>query len=107
MNPQDRLQLVKIVKSRKPGKKYDAVFKLANNSAVGGKTPEKIISFGASGYSDYTIHKDIDRMKRYQMRHKNDNLSNPLSPGALSWYVLWSSPTLEGGISNYRMHFKL
>ena len=100
MNPQDRLQLIKIVKSKKPGKKYDAVFKLANSR-------EKIVSFGASGYSDYTIHKDIDRMKRYQARHKNDKLTDPLSPGALSWYVLWSSPTLEGGISNYRMHFKL
>lgn len=93
------MKLVKIVKSNNAAKKYDAVFD------INGKT--RTVSFGAKGYSDYTIHKDPERMKRYRSRHQSDNLKDPLSPGALSWYVLWSSPTLEGGISNYRSAFKL
>ena len=38
--------------SNKKGKKYDAV--------IDGK---KTVSFGASGYSDFTKHKDEDRKK--------------------------------------------
>ena len=42
--------LVEIVKSKKPNEKFDAVID---------KT--KTVSFGAKGYSDFTIHKDEDR----------------------------------------------
>lgn len=45
--------------SNKKGKKYDAV--------VDGK---KTVSFGQSGASDFTIHKDEDRKDRYITRHK-------------------------------------
>jgi hypothetical protein len=93
------MKLVRIVKSRKKDKKFDAVFQ------TDGK--ERIVSFGAAGYSDFTIHKDPERMKRYQARHKNDNIKDPMSPGALSWYILWTSPTFEGGVANYRKQFKL
>ena len=31
---------------------------------------KKTVQFGAKGYSDYTIHKDKERMKRYDSRHK-------------------------------------
>ena len=40
--------IVEIVKSKKPNKKFDAV--------IIDKT--KTVSFGAKGYSDFTIHKD-------------------------------------------------
>ena len=48
-----------IKKSSKDGKKYDAV--------IDGK---KTVSFGATGYSDFTKHKDEDRKKNYIARHK-------------------------------------
>ena len=32
----------------------------------------KTINFGAKGYSDYTIHGDKERMKRYTERHANE-----------------------------------
>ncbi len=31
--------------------------------------------FGASGYSDFTIHKDEQRKQRYIKRHNNENWS--------------------------------
>ena len=45
-------------KSSKNAKKYDAV--------IDGK---KTVSFGATGYSDFTKHKDEDRKKNYIARH--------------------------------------
>ena len=37
------------------------------------KSGEKVY-FGAAGYSDFTIHKDEERKKRYILRHeKNEN----------------------------------
>ena len=46
-------------KSSNPRKKYDAV--------IDGK---KTVSFGATGYSDFTKHKDEERKERYIARHK-------------------------------------
>lgn len=63
-------------KSTKKNKKYDVIYK------------GKVISFGAKGMSDFTIHKDKARRDRYLKRakgirdgrgnltHKNKNKSN-------------------------------
>ena len=48
-----------IKKSSKDGKKYDAVIE-----------NKKTVSFGATGYSDFTKHKDEERKERYIARHK-------------------------------------
>ena len=42
---------------------------------------KKVIHFGDSRYSDYTINKDDKRKKTYLARHKNDNFNNPNYPG--------------------------
>jgi hypothetical protein len=79
---------VAIRKSKSKGKKYDAVFTRAD-----GKT--KTVSFGASGYSDYTMHKDQDRMKRYLIRHRsreNWTRSGAKTAGFWSRWLLWSEP---------------
>ena len=65
----------------------------------------KKIHFGDSKYSDFTIHKDEERRKQYIYRHRNDNLENPLSPGALSMYILWSKPSIEQGVNFYKSKF--
>ena len=50
--------LLSITKSKAKGKKYTAKFELKD-----GKT--KTTHFGATGYSDYTIHKDPARKRSY------------------------------------------
>lgn len=50
--------------------------------------------FGATGYSDYTIHKDIQRRRLYRVRHGGDRITEPKTAGALSWYLLWGESTL-------------
>lgn len=92
---------VKISKSRKRGKKYDAVFTRAD-----GKT--KTVSFGATGYSDYTMHKDAERKSRYMSRHKRrENWNAPDTAGSLSRWVLWNKPSLSASVADYKRKFHL
>lgn len=68
-------------------KKYQVTF------LEGGST----VKFGAKGYSDYTMHKDPERMHRYLIRHRRrENWSDPKTPGFWSRWLLWSAPTLAG-----------
>jgi len=95
------MKLVKIVKSSKAGKKMDAHF-------ITDKNRTKVVSFGSAGMDDFTKTKDVEQQKRYIARHhSNENWSSPMTAGALSRYVLWSAPTLAGGIANYKARFKL
>lgn len=67
----------------------------------------KTTHFGAKGMSDYTIHKDEDRMKRYLARHKKEDWSDPTRAGTLSRYILWGVPDLEKSIKIYLKIFNL
>lgn len=75
--------------------KYEFVFLVDSNII---KT-----KFGASGYSDYTIHKDIHRRNRYINRHWKDlNTNDPTRAGYLSMYILWNFPTYEESLKDYK-----
>jgi hypothetical protein len=57
------------------------------------------VHFGRKGYSDYTIHGDYDRMKRYLVRHARREKwgrSGAKTAGFWSRWLLWSKPSLEG-----------
>ena len=91
------MKLIGIYKSDKKGKKYYALFD--NN---------KKVYFGASGYEDYTIHKDLARKEMYIKRHeKNENWNNPMTAGALSRWILWNKQTLSESIADYKQKFRL
>jgi hypothetical protein len=56
------------------------------------------VSFGAQGYSDYTIHKDPERMKRYITRHERRedwSAKGKYTAGFWSRWLLWSEPSLN------------
>lgn len=90
-----KLELIAITKSPKNGKKLRAIF-----------SDGKRVDFGASGYSDYTIHKDDDRKERYINRHRSrENWNDPQTPGALSRYILWNKKTLRSSILDYKKKF--
>lgn len=71
-----------------------------------------IVRFGLKGYSDYTIHKDYNRMKRYVTRHagvgskglrsRRENWSRAGAKTAGFWsrWVLWSKPSLKAAIKH-------
>lgn len=92
--------LKKIEKADDPKKKLQAIF--FNNKTK----KEKKVSFGASGYDDYTKHKDPERKQRYLDRHrKNENWNDLTSRGALSRWILWNKPSLKESINDYKKKF--
>jgi hypothetical protein len=57
------------------------------------------VHFGRKGYSDYTKHKDRQRMERYLNRHRareNWTRSGGKTAGFWSRWLLWSSPSING-----------
>ena len=83
-----------IVKSKREGKKYDAIIHKPDGK-------RKTISFGQAGASDMTQHKNEDRKMNYISRHrKNEDwtASGYDTAGFLSRYILWNKPTLRDSI---------
>ena len=99
------MKLVSIVKSTDKKHKYVATFENPET----GRT--KTTRFGAVGYKDYTSFSPTERnqhRKNYRQRHSNDNLHDPTSAGALSWYILWGANTsVRENIASYKRHFHL
>ena len=78
---------VVIQKSKNKDKKYDAII-----------DNKRRISFGASGYSDYTQHHDKERKQRYINRHKKNEdwgVTGVNSAGFWSKNLLWQDKTLS------------
>lgn len=62
----------------------------------------KTVRFGRKGYSDYTIHKNAERMRRYLTRHRkreNWGRSGRYSAGFWSRWLLWSKPSLKSAMA--------
>jgi hypothetical protein len=98
------MKLLSIVKSPRAGKKWRATFE---HTGTVGKTKFHT-DFGASGYVDFTQHKDPERARLYRMRHKKDlDTKNPTKAGFLSYYILWASPDFEANVRAYKNRFHL
>ena len=58
----------------------------------------KSVDFGGKGYSDFTIHKDPERMRRYLARHSRMgetwNKTGIHTAGFWSRWLLWSRPSM-------------
>ena len=92
---------VVIKKSTNPKKKYMAIF-------YEGDKKKKTTHFGSRGMSDFTIHKDEARKKRYLDRHrKREDWNNYMSAGALSRWILWNLPTFSASVADYKKRFNL
>ena len=73
-------------------------------------TRRKKVSFGAVGYRDFTLISDkaeaLKAREAYRTRHAKDNLTDPLSPGALSWWILWGErQDMRANVRDYLKHF--
>ncbi len=86
-------------KSRNIKYKFTAIFDLGNGK-------KKKVNFGAKGYKDFTTHKDVERKRRYLLRHKKkEDWTDPLTAGALSRFLLWNKTTIEASIKDYKKRF--
>lgn len=88
-------------RSRNPEKKWDAVFEKEGK--------EKVVAFGARGYSDFTKHKDVTRKARYIKRHSGmgEHWNKPDTPGALSRWILWNKSSLKGSLRDFKKRFNV
>jgi hypothetical protein len=80
---------VYLQKSNRKGKKYMVT--------IGRKT----VHFGATGYSDYTKHKDKERLRLYNQRHRdkeNWSKSGIKTAGFWAKNILWNKPSLLASI---------
>lgn len=85
-----------VSKSTRSSKKYQVV--------IDGKK----VHFGASGYEDYTKHKDSERKERYISRHKHRECWTKRcanTPGFWARWLLWNKPTLRGSASDIKKRF--
>lgn len=89
---------VSIVKSSRPEKKWMAIFE-------NGKT----VHFGATGYQDYTQHKDPERMRRYRLRHpstrEKHGKSGLYTAGFWAMNLLWNKPSLQASARDIERRF--
>ncbi len=87
---------VVIMKSYRKDKKLMAI--IDNN---------KTIHFGASGYSDFTTHKDEKRKQNYiSRRKKNENWSNPATAGFYAKHILWNKTNVQASINDTNSKFQ-
>ena len=59
------------------------------------------VHFGRKGYSDYTLHKDTERMHRYLIRHRrreNWTKRGAKTAGFWSRWLLWSRPNFQAAL---------
>tara|TARA_R100000541_G_scaffold42011_1_gene49372 strand:- start:263 stop:598 length:336 start_codon:yes stop_codon:yes gene_type:complete len=109
------VKLLKIIPSKNKKKKWTAYFLIDPKTKK-----EKAVSFGASGYRDFTLmssksskfyekdKKVREKVKKaYQARHAKDPINSPMTAGSLSYWVLWNKPTLGGSIAHFKNKFKL
>ena len=90
-----------ISRSTKKDKKLMAVFDFPDGR-------RKTTHFGGKGYSDYTIHKDKERKKRYDTRHaRREDWEDFTTAGALSKWILWNKPSLIDSFNHYKAMFSL
>jgi guanylate kinase len=90
-----------ISRSTKKDKKLMAMFNFPDGR-------RKTTHFGGKGYSDYTIHKDKARKKRYDTRHaRREDWEDFTTAGALSKWILWNKPSLIDSFNHYKAMFSL
>ena len=68
----------------------------------------RVTHFGARGYSDYTIHEDDDRKRRYIARHKkNEDWTKKGIDTAGFWsrWLLWNKVSINRSIKDIENRF--
>jgi hypothetical protein len=91
-----------ISKSTNPIKKYD-VLKISMMKPI-----KKIASFGATGYSDYTKHKDEERKENYISRHSiREDWDDLNTAGTWARFILWNEKTINKSIKDMEKRFNI
>ncbi len=67
---------------------------------------DKIIHFGSSAHSNFTIHKDEKRKQNYISRHKsNEDWNDIYSAGFWAKHLIWNKQTIRESIKDIERNF--
>lgn len=101
------MKLLDVVPANDKVHKYEAIF-LQDSGR------KKTVKFGNINYSDFLQYSKTDgdlakdRRRLYLTRHKKtENWDKPMTPGALSRWILWEEPSLSEAVKKYRDKFHL
>lgn len=101
------MKLLDVVPAKDKIHKYEAIF-LQDSGR------KKTVKFGAIGMMDFTKYSKTDgdlakeRRELYLTRHKKtESWDKPMTPGALSRWILWEEPTLTEAVKKFRERFHL
>ena len=89
--------IIELYKAKKPYK-YEAY--------INGK----VVSFGADGFTDFTLSGDEDKKKAYLARHKpcEDWTKRGIkTAGFWSRWLLWNKPSIEASIEDIEDRFNV
>ena len=85
-----------VSKSTRQGKKYMAKVQSKDGT-------KNTVHFGATGYKDFTQHKDEDRKANYLKRHKaNEDWTDPQTAGFWARHLLWNRASLQASARELR-----
>jgi hypothetical protein len=94
------IELVSVEPSKRKNKKLVATFKVED--------VVKKIHFGQNGSFTYAEGASDDVRNAYIARHTaREDWTNPLTPGALSFHILWNAKSVDKGIKNFKKIFNL
>lgn len=94
------MKLLSVKKSTAKGKKWTATFKEGEK--------EKMVHFGATGYTDYTKGATDEQRKSYRARHRSGATARPDTANALSYYILWGdSRSLASNLKSFKNKYNL
>ena len=103
------MKIVKLEKSETPTKKYDIYL-------LDGEGKQHKVTFGATGYNDYTIYSKRSKVladlheEAYLKRHKvteDWTRSGVLTAGFWSRWILWNLPTVSASLRDVKGRFQL
>jgi hypothetical protein len=94
------LKLLDVQKLYGSGKKFKAIFEKDGE--------RRFVRFGQAGSFTFIDGAGPDVRDRYRARHKNDNINDAMSPGALSWFITWGdSRDIDENIKNFKKKFNV
>ena len=99
-----------LYKSGRANKKYVMRMDYYNHSHHFGSLGMRDRTLINNPKSKFYIEDEKERkrvIQGYKNRHESDNINSRHSPGALSWYILWSGDTLAKGIKEYEDRFNV
>ena len=80
-------------------KKYEVTLKSADGKL-------KKIKFGASGYEDFTTHKDTKRKELYLSRHaEREDWGKVDTAGFWARWLLWNKRTIGASLNDIKKRF--